>query len=94
VLLQPAAEDTVVADNTRGTGEVTGKVHATHTIRVALRAPESFTISTTAAPVHGVGQKHCTALQRGDCYEYLWREVTFASSHCTSFRTGFPNVKK
>lgn len=87
-VLHTAAVEGVVADNAQGAGEVTGKEHATHTIRVAVPAAGSLTISTAAASVQGVGHKHCTVLQRGDGYGFLWKEVAFASPPCTSLRTG------
>lgn len=76
------------------TVEVTGKEHATRTLRDWVPADGSLTISTAAAPVQGVEHKHCTVLQRGDGYGYLWKEVAFASPPCTSLRTGFPNANE
>lgn len=69
-----------------------GKKAGIHTGRVAVRATGSFNITTTAGTVQGISHKHCTALQRGDGYGYLWKGVAFSSPPCASLRTGFPNA--
>jgi len=51
-----------------------GKKAGTHTGRVAVRATGSFNITTTAGTIQGISHKHCTVLQRGDGYGYLWKE--------------------
>ena len=67
----------------------TGKKQGTHTGRVAVRKTGSFNITTTAGTVQGVSHKHCTVLQRGDGYSYLWKEVAFSSPPS---QTGSPNA--
>ena len=57
----------------------TGKKQGTHTGRIAVRATGSFNITTTAGTIQGISHKHCTVLQRGDGYGYLWKEEAFSS---------------
>jgi len=57
----------------------TGKKAGTHTGRVAVRATGSFNINTAAGTIQGISHRHCTVLQRGDGYGYLWKEETFSS---------------
>ncbi len=51
-----------------------GKHAGTHVGRVAVRKTGSFNITTTAGTLQGISHKHCTVLQRGDGYQYLWKE--------------------
>jgi 5-methylcytosine-specific restriction endonuclease McrA len=56
-----------------------GKKQGVHIGKVAVRATGSFNITTQGGVVQGVSHKHCTLIQRGDGYGYLFNQDSIPS---------------
>lgn len=56
-----------------------GRKQGMHVGKVAIRATGSFNITTDSGVIQGVSHKHCSLVQRGDGYGYLFNQDSIPS---------------